>query len=137
MSNKTNLILIVIRKRLSHSYYDITRIKDDREKLRNFLFMTGVFINPENLEEKVPKVVKEFEEKNVALDEKNDVEKDLKQNILVDMLKEVNRKLDNNDVGEDLRENILSELEKVRAKIKKIEESNVNACASLSKKRKR
>ena len=58
------------------------------------------FINPLNLEVKVPEVLKEFEQKNEVHDEKNDAEKDLKQNILF-MLEKVNRKLDNKDIGED------------------------------------
>ena len=116
--------MTVIRKRLSHSYYDITRIKEDREKLRNFLFMTGAFIDPENFEEKVPKVVKEFEEKNVAQDENNNAEeesednhKESQKNFLV-MLEKFSAKFDRNKVDKDLRENILWELDKVRGKFK-------------------
>jgi len=47
-------------KRLSHSYYDITRVKP--EDLPNFLLSNGVFIEP-NLDEKIPSVVSEMAEK--------------------------------------------------------------------------
>mmetsp|Transcript_149 Transcript_149/g.187 ORF Transcript_149/g.187 Transcript_149/m.187 type:complete len:702 (+) Transcript_149:221-2326(+) len=47
-------------KRLSQSYYDITRVK--QADLPNFLFMNGVFINP-NLEEKIPSIICEMTDK--------------------------------------------------------------------------
>ena len=87
----------MIKQRLSHSYYDITCIKEDKEKLLNFIFFKGVFIDLKNVQEKVPSVVEEFQRRE-------DPNRNFEEKIL-----SVVKKLENKEVSQrQLREKIQS-----------------------------
>ena len=83
--------------------------------------MTGVFFNPENLQEEIPKVVREFEEKKLFQYENDEEESEVNpknlQDKVANFLEELSGALDNDEVGEDLRENILNGFEEVRRKL--------------------
>ena len=107
-----------MKQRLSHSYYDITRIKDDKEKLLNFIFFKGVFIDLKNIQEKVPSVVEEFQRRE-------DPNRNFEEKIL-----SVVKKLENKGLQSQF-------LEKIQSVVTEFKRKDVSEQNSKGKKRKR
>ena len=105
----------MIKQRLSHSYYDITRIKDDKEKLLNFILFKGVFIDLKNVQEKVPSVVEEFKRRE-------DPNRNFEEKILSFV-----KKLENKEVSQSqFREKILSMVTEFERKDVSEEKEEIN-----------
>jgi len=120
-------------KRLQHSYYDITRAGP--AGLPHHLLTNGAFINPENLEWKVPSVVRELARKS---DENSGAVKDERKNTNGDIeklelkIKELNlenekletENMENDKVENDKVENMKLQNEKVENENNKIKLEN-------------
>jgi len=115
-------------QRLQHSYYDITRI--DKYELPKHLITKGVFIDLENLDPKVPSVVREMNSKRneVCIAKEDEKEVDIVElNKLKTQTEKVNVENDGNEVciaKEDEKEVDIVELNKLKTQIEKVNIEN-------------